>query len=41
MVDSKYDIDRNRPDTAMKLHSYAINSAHVEVILREQLLRID
>lgn len=29
-VDSKCDIDRNRPDIAMKLHSYAINSAHVD-----------
>ena len=29
-VDSKYDIDRNGPDAAMKLHSYAINSARVD-----------
>ena len=29
-VDSKCDIDRNRPDIAMKLHSYAINSASVD-----------
>ncbi len=27
---SKCDIDRNRPDIVMKLHSYAINSAHVD-----------
>jgi hypothetical protein len=29
-VDSKCDIDRNRPDMAMKLHSYAINSSQVD-----------
>lgn len=27
-VDSKCDIDSDRPDIAMKLHYYAINSAH-------------